>query len=297
VPAYLFALAAVLLATLARMLLGAVDITLPYATYFPAVMMVALVCGGTAATVTSVVSAIVVWWAFVPPYYVLGPFTRSDAGNAIVFLACCALMIWIVQLYRNAVALLRENERERSLMMSELEHRGKNTFAVVESIVRSSLEEQPERAAEIAGRIRAVSSTNDVINRSPTHRSTIEDILRREFEAYGLGRLRMDGDGVELDANVSRALALILHELVTNAVKYGALSQDGGIVSVHWRTEGGTVALDWHEQGGPAITAPEQFGFGSKLITRTLRALGGGIEPEFRPDGLFCRLRFAAESR
>jgi two-component sensor histidine kinase len=292
-PAYLFALGAVALATIARMALGWVDVTLPYATYFPMVMLVALVSGPAVALFASLVSVLVVWWAFVPPFYALNAFTGPEAANAALFLASCTFMIWVAQLYRRAVARLRENDRQNRLLMRELEHRGKNTFAVVESIVRSSLEELPDRAATIVGRIRAVSSTNDVINRSPEHTSTIEDILRREFEPYGLQRLDADGDGVELEANVARGVALVMHELVTNAVKHGALSRDGGTVSVRWRTEGRAIALDWREQGGPAVQTPERFGFGSKLVTRTLKAMDGGIEPEFRPDGLFCRLTFS----
>jgi two-component sensor histidine kinase len=292
--AYLLALGAVVLATVVRMALGWLDVTLYYATYFPTVMLVALICGPWVATVASFASAIVVWWVFVPPGYQFGPPTRSDIGNAILFLACCGLMIWVAQLYRRAMERLRANERQRTLIMSELEHRGKNTFAVVESIVRSSLEELPDRAQTIAGRIRAVSITNDIINRSPEHRSTIRAILRREFEPHGMHRLATSGDGVELEANVARAMALVIHELVTNAVKYGALSQDGGTVSVRWRSEGRAIQLEWREQGGPPVQPPERFGFGSKLVTRTMRTLGGSVEPEFRPDGLVCRMTFSA---
>jgi two-component sensor histidine kinase len=165
---------------------------------------------------------------------------------------------------------------------------------VVESIVRSSLEEWPDHAETIARRIRAVSITNDIINRSPDHRSTIAAILQREFEPHGTHRLVTSGDGVELEANVARAMALVIHELVTNAVKYGALSQDGGTVSVRWQSEGNAIQIDWREQGGPAVQPPKRFGFGSKLVKRTMRTLGGSAEPEFRPDGLVCRLTFSA---
>jgi two-component sensor histidine kinase len=292
--AYLFALGAVVVTTVARVALSWFDVTLVYVTYFPAVMLVALICGPLVATVASFMSAIAVWWFFLLPRHQFGVPTRSDIGNAILFLACCGLMIWAAELYRRAMARLRENERQRTLIMRELEHRGKNTFAVVESIVRSSLEELPDRAETIAGRIRAVSVTNDIINRSPEHRSTIKAILQREFEPHGIHRLVASGDGVELEANVARAMALVIHELVTNAVKYGALSQDGGTVSVRWRSEGRAIQIDWREQGGPPVQPPERFGFGSKLVTRTMRTLGGGVEPEFRPDGLVCRLTFSA---
>jgi two-component sensor histidine kinase len=257
-------------------------------------MLVALICGPLVATLASVVSALAIWWVFVPARYLIGVPSPTDIGNAVLFLACCGLMIWVAHLYRSTIARLNENERQRTLLMRELEHRGKNTFAVVESIVRNSLEELPDRAETIAGRIRAVSTTNDVINRSPEHRSTINAILQREFEPHGMHRLVASGDGVELEANVARAMALVIHELVTNAVKYGALSQEGGTVSVRWRSEGRTVEIEWREQGGPAVQTPERFGFGSKLVTRTMRTLGGSVEPEFRPDGLVCRLTFSA---
>jgi len=292
--AYLFALGAVVVTTVARVALGWFDVTLVYVTYFPAVMLVALISGPLVATAASFMSAIAAWWFFLLPRHQFGVPSRSDIGSAVLFLACCGLMIWVAQLYRRTLARLNENERQRTLVVSELEHRGKNTFAVVESIVRSSLEELPDRAATIAGRIRAVSITNDIINRSPEHRSTILAILQREVEPHGMHRLVSSGDGVELEANVARAMALVVHELVTNAVKYGALSQDGGTVSVRWQCDGRAVQLDWREQGGPPVQPPERFGFGSKLVTRTMRMLGGSVEPEFRPEGLVCRLTFSA---
>jgi two-component sensor histidine kinase len=103
------------------------------------------------------------------------------------------------------------------------------------------------------------------------------------------GRFTIAGDPLRLSPRAALALALALHELGTNAAKYGALSVEGGEVAIGWRIEGGRLALEWKETGGPPVEEPRRRGFGSRLIERGLEAdLGGGARLQFEPDGLRC---------
>jgi two-component sensor histidine kinase len=290
--AYGFAVFCVAVATLARLIVGWFGADLPFATYFPAALVVAVLAGPSAAVFAIVLSIFTVWWAFVPPIFAFGRLRPADAMNMALFALAALCIVYVAQRYRMAVQRLRDNERKRQLEMRELEHRGKNTFAVVESIVRKTLEEQPDVADVIAGRIQSVSSTNDIINRTEGHTATLDTILRNELTAYDLSRVELSGPRIELAADVARPVALVIHELVTNAAKYGALSKPEGRVRAAWRSNGGTVQIDWSESGGPEVKAPTGYGFGSRLIGRTLKSLSGTVEPTFDPDGLKCRLEF-----
>jgi two-component sensor histidine kinase len=97
---------------------------------------------------------------------------------------------------------------------------------------------------------------------------------------------------LDLSADTARPLALVFHELVTNAAKYGALSTYGGRVLISWKHVGGVVTLEWTEQGGPMVRPPEKHGLGSRIVTQSLKALGGSIGPTFAPDGLRCSITF-----
>ena len=99
-------------------------------------------------------------------------------------------------------------------------------------------------------------------------------------------------DGNQDDVQHARAMALVIHELITNAAKYGALAAPNGRVRVRWQADGKAVAIDWSEAGGPPVRTPADYGFGSRLVVRTLQALSGSVEPQFDPAGLKCRISF-----
>jgi two-component sensor histidine kinase len=102
----------------------------------------------------------------------------------------------------------------------------------------------------------------------------------------------MTGHPIVLSANAGRGFALIAHELVTNAVKHGALSSARGAIEITWFLEGKHVRVSWIERGGPQVSDPGKPGFGSRLVTRTLRQLGGEITAAFPPEGLVCVFKF-----
>src|SRR5262249_3481813 len=146
-------------------------------------------------------------------------------------------------------------------------------------------EDQPERAAVIGGRIRAIKYANDLLNQTSTHTVLLQTLLLHEFVPYGEARFHPEGPDVELSPDTARHLALLFHELVTNAAKYGSLSNPRGRVLISWKHIDGLVTLEWAEKDGPVVRPPEKHGFGSRIVTQSLKPVGGSITPIFAPDG------------
>ena len=193
--------------------------------------------------------------------------------------------------HRDVLQRLRERDRERDLLLREMEHRGRNTYAVVEAIVRNTLVNDRASADAIAGRVHAVSSANDLVNQSNTKTVQLKALLALEFGPNAEARLRTAGPDIEVSPDAARNLGLVFHELVINAMKHGALSAPNGRVVVQWRAEGGTVHLGWKEENGPPVAPPQRQGFGTVIVTQSLKSLGGDIvvcvrcrRPALRPD-------------
>ncbi len=268
--------------------------SLMFATYFPAVLVAGLLAGLPAGLFVSIAALLTVWWAFIPAQFSFFPLPLDQGLNLATFLVSCGCMLAVTESYRAALRQLRKHEYERELVVKELEHRGRNTYAVIDVIVRKSLEDEPERANLISGRIRAVKYANDLLNQTSTHTVLLKTLLLHEFMPYGEARFHAEGPDFELPADTARHLALVFHELVTNAAKHGALSKQGGRVLLSWKRPDGVVRLEWTEQGGPAVSPHAKHGFGSRVVTQSLRALSGSISPTFAPEGLHCAITFRA---
>jgi len=173
-----------------------------------------------------------------------------------------------------------------------LEHRGRNTFAIIDVIVQKALEDEPERASIISGRIRSVKFANDLINQTAAHTVLLKTLLLHEFVPFGEARFHAEGPEVELPPDTARHLALVFHELVTNAAKHGALSKPGGRVLISWKKTEGAVRLEWREEGGPAVSPPKRHGFGSRIVTQSLKSVSGSITPTFALEGLHYAITF-----
>lgn len=194
---------------------------------------------------------------------------------------------------------------ERELVAQELSHRIKNIFAVLTGIVSLSARGQPEVkgfAEQLRQRIFALGEAHDFVrpqnylSTSKGGRGTLSALIARLMRPYesedGENRVRYDGEDTIIDDAAATPLALLFHELATNAAKYGALSRSGGWVGLSGRTEGEQFHLTWKEHGGPAIAEPNGLsGFGSKLIELSVSGqLRGGIEHFWEEDGLRVEL-------
>jgi two-component sensor histidine kinase len=279
-------------ATLLRIALSDLGLNALFPTYYPAVLLAALLAG-TLAGIGVIVGAIVIaWWAFIPPPYQFSPLTNGELANLVLFAASSGCLVVMSHLYRDVLFRLRRRDRERELLLQELQHRGRNTYAVVESIVRHTLVNDPASADAIAGRVRAVSSANDLINQSDTKTVDLRSLLMLEFAPATQAQLRTTGTNIALTADVARKLGLVFHELVTNAMKHGALSSPRGRVVVTWQADSDSVRLKWREEDGPAVLPPQRQGFGTVIVTQSLKSLSGGITSAFEPSGLDCDIHF-----
>jgi two-component sensor histidine kinase len=290
--ALLLGVVALGLATVVRIAFGYLGGNLLFDTYFPAVLVTALLAGAPAGTAVIVGSVIIAWWAFIPPFYEFGELSGADITNGVLFIICSGCIVAVAHLYRDVLHKSRLHDRERDLLMRELEHRGRNTYAVVEAIVRNTLVNDRASADAIAGRVRAVSSANDLVNQSSAQAVQLQTLLSHNFARNEKAQLRASGPDVELSADAARKMGLVFHELVTNAMKHGALSRHGGAVSVQWRAEANRVHLTWREEGGPPVLPPQRQGFGTVIVTESLKSLSGDIVAAFDPDGLKCEITF-----
>jgi PAS domain S-box-containing protein len=237
------------------------------------------------------------------------PFTRADDGER----RWCAIsgQVFFNEARRTplrAVGIMmdttdrREGEERQRLIMKELNHRVKNNLAVVQAIVSQTFRmSKPSEAFDrIQARLMAIARTHDFLNQSNWGGVSLTALLKGELEPYGAfdgSRITLDGEPVTLDSKTALALGLILHELATNAAKYGSLSTGEGRLMVSWRRikkdEGEDLAMSWIEAGGPPVRAPRRTGFGSRLIDGSARGnLNGSVEFSYGRQGLRCMLQF-----
>jgi PAS domain S-box-containing protein len=192
-------------------------------------------------------------------------------------------------------------EERRDLLINELNHRVKNTLATVQSIATQTLRNASttsQAREDLDVRLLALSRTHDVLTRESWEGAGLHEIILDALNPYrgrGEKRFRIGGPELRLTPRMALALALALHELATNAVKYGALSNETGEISIAWTldSEGSSPQfhLRWEERGGPPVEPPKRRGFGTRLIERSLaQDLGGDVRIEFAPTGLVCSI-------
>jgi two-component sensor histidine kinase len=198
---------------------------------------------------------------------------------------------------REAFAALTESERRQRLLIDELNHRVKNTLATVQSVARQTAKSagtMDEFRATFEARLLALSNTHNALTRGRWERASLRELLDQEFQPYPQEQVRLVGPDVDLSPRQALSLGMVIHELATNAAKYGALSRPGGVVTVQAligaRGEAGQLTLLWTEEGGPATVRPSRMGFGSRLVQASARELGGEAELSFDAEGLVCRL-------
>jgi two-component system CheB/CheR fusion protein len=218
-----------------------------------------------------------------------------DAGGAIV------TIMSMTPLDRTQHAL-RESELHTKLLLTELQHRVRNTLAVIRSISRrtaATSDTVDDYAMHLEGRIEAFARAQAIATRSPDYSVDLEDFVREEFLALAVRddeTVRIDGPTIRLRAKAADCIGLAIHELATNSVKYGALSGNGWRIDLSWRVEeipgSRKLRLEWWEKGTRvAGIAPRRRGFGSELIERTLHyELDAETELEFMPGGVRCMI-------
>lgn len=194
-------------------------------------------------------------------------------------------------------------QQNASMLIDELNHRVKNTLATVQSIVTQSTRGSPDPALvrELIGtRIAALSRSHDLLGREKWDGAGLRDLVREAMAPFSVTgdqaeRFTIAGDDIRLSPKATLALGIALNELATNAVKYGAFSNDAGTISIQWtldqRTDGRWLCLHWREHGGPEVSPPTRKGFGSRVIEQGLaHELQGKVELTYPPEGVVCAI-------
>ena len=193
----------------------------------------------------------------------------------------------------------RRDQQHISVLAREAEHRSKNLLSNVQAIVNLSQSDTSEGLKRvISGRIRAMSNVHSLFVETRWIGAELSAIATQELAPYldeHDARVRMEGPETLLKPDVAQAVAVILHELATNASKYGALSDATGQIKLTWsHAEDGQLTLRWTELGGPTVTVPKRQGFGSRLIERTISQLGGKARFDWPSEGLDCEITLQA---
>ncbi len=193
----------------------------------------------------------------------------------------------------------KEREEKEHLLMREVNHRAKNMLSVVQAIAYQTATKNPEDFVErFAERIQALSANQDLLVRNEWNGVEIDDLVHAQLAHFTdliSSRIAVRGPPLRMTAASAQAIGLALHELATNAGKYGALSADKGRVDISWGIADDTFTMSWIERDGPPVSAPTQRGFGTIVIeTMAERSVGGTVDLDYAPPGLTWRLTCAA---
>lgn len=292
------ALAAVL-AVVIRYLLHLPAEVLPFFLVVIAVCLVTLATGWVGGLATMLTGGLLTFFLIFPPLGTIN-WASSNGYTIIGYFSVTSVILATSQLYRRseqirqaaALALARQEVEHQSLFAREMSHRLKNAMAIVQSLARQTFNPDIPEVEKFDGRLRALADAHTLLNEhveQPT--ASVSEIVAAAVKPFSaLNRIQMEGPNLTLPAQQVISLALVLHELGTNAVKYGALSGPEGRISIRWKTFEGGIWVDWKEQGGPSVHQPATDGFGSRLLRRAVT----GTHVAFEPDGLHAT--FAVKS-
>jgi PAS domain S-box-containing protein len=189
----------------------------------------------------------------------------------------------------------KRSEEQVQLLMREINHRAKNMLSLVQVIARQTATREPEEFIDcFTDRIQALAANQDLLIQNKWQGVYMEDLVSAQLAHFsGLigSRIVAGGPRLHLSAAAAQAIGLAIHELSTNAGKYGALSTDKGHVNIGWGTDGGALTLSWTERDGPHVSAPKRRGFGTTVMKQMAeRSLGGTVDLDYAPSGLIWRL-------
>ena len=254
--------------------------------------------------ITSVARSSLTGWtvaAGIAESSLVAPLWRSLAITSLI--GGVLLLVGLAFAVRMATTIAR-GEMLHGLLIDELNHRVKNTLAILQSIATQTFRSASRAEREkFEGRLGALAEAHNLLSQEKWQGSELQDVVARVLKPYLLSnpeRMRMFGPKVPLSPRLAVVLSMIVHEIATNAAKYGALSNDNGTVTLDWEVieeaDGRKLRMIWTEAGGPHVSAPVQRGFGSRLIERSARdQLGGEATVDFLPRGVVCTVTCALD--
>ena len=286
---------AVAIPTLMRWLIDAGASGVPFVLYFPAIQMISTYLGWRWGALTAFGSAIAAWGVFLPPQFGFS-FAWSQMVALALFAVSAATMVWVGNLLRNALIEMEERTRQSDDFNQELQHRTKNSLQMMRALAsQASKATDPAEFYEmLAGRLGALAKANELLRFGALKSCAIGDLVGAAIAPFNGAQFEVDGSSWAVARNACTPLMMALHELATNASKYGALSVASGKVRIAWQAaeEEGLYQIRWEEIGGPPVSAPVHRGLGSRL----LRPAGGipTVDLRFAPAGVTCEMTVIA---
>ena len=295
---YVIAIGVVALATLLRFALQAeLPHALPITTYSLALIVAAVVGGFWPGMVALFFATIGAWYLFFSPTF---SFALAPREMWVLILFVGVGMVNITLLSALVASILARDEQQQFLMR-ELQHRSLNLFSMIQAIAsRSLVDGHPlSKAKELfTGRVAALARTHAMLEKSAWAGASLKEIILQELAAFP-NQISARGCDFPINTPAAQHFALIVHELATNAVKYGALSCAEGRVQIEGRIEGvdenGQFRFMWRESGGPLVTPPTRQGFGSNVLFRAAKHFGQNADAKYAPEGLTYNLVIALD--
>ena len=289
-----------LLAGLARMALSAqLQATVPYVLVFAFVTLSTVLGGWLSGIVTLALAQVVTWYFVLLPQSSFALDNPLAGAGLVAATASAAFVVATIAIYQREVA---RAHHARELVVRELNHRVKNTLSVVQSLARSTFgDESRSQVRAYSGRLRALAAAHDVLTKQEWTSADLGEVMQRALAPFRNDlndQFEVNGVHFPLPPRASINFALAIHELATNAVKYGALSVPSGRVLINWSVQPDhSFEFTWQEVGGPPVVEPTRRGFGTNLIGRGVaREIGASVHLDFRPEGLVCRFSGRVEA-
>jgi two-component sensor histidine kinase len=202
-------------------------------------------------------------------------------------------IIGAVNCFQDVTERKRAEEREK-ILAREVDHRAKNLLALVQATVQLTQADTVEDfKAAIEGRLQALSNAHTLLAQSRWAGANLHTLVTEELAPYqleGTSRAHINGPELTLEAKSAQTIAMVLHELTTNAVKYGALSVPSGRLLVEWWRDETQVAIHWAEADGPPVKPPSRQGFGTRAVGRVVHELNGKLQFDWNSEGLVCEI-------
>jgi two-component sensor histidine kinase len=269
---------------------------LPFFLVVIAVCLITVQAGLVGGVTTMIAGGALTW------FYLLDPtgswsLDRSDEYALLGYFAITGVILATSQLYRLSeqkrqavyLQLARQEATHQRLFAREMSHRLKNAMAIVQAMASQTFTRDTPEVDKFNGRLMALADAHNLLNehvKQPT--ASVTEVVETAVQPFRdrPDRFRISGPDAPLPDQQVVSLAIALHELGTNAVKYGALGEDSGWVSIDWVAADGKIRIDWKEHDGPAVKTPTTKGFGSRLLARAAM----GTELKFEKDGLRCTI-------
>ena len=268
----------------------------PFVTFFPALLIAGVWGGAWAGAGVLTFGSLVAAFFWLKPEWSLDLTITSIAALVLFWILGGALVLMAATLH-SLVLGLAEAEEQANLLAHEMKHRAGNLIGVIQAIARQTARNSSTVAdfqSQFEERLMALARAQKFAGADSEDAPDLESFITAALEPFGSDRFMLSGPPAALQPSLASSFALLLHELGTNAMKYGALSTESGQVAISWSLQNGRINLQWDESGGPPVVPPSRSGFGSKLLKLAFPPETGQASIVYEPAGVRCAITFPA---